>query len=56
MDASTRWARSLARSAQPEPGQGVIRAYLGGGDPDEAKRAERQIHEAIGALKQSGNH
>jgi len=35
-------------------GHNVIRAYLGGGDPNEAKRAERQIREAVGALKQSG--
>lgn len=37
-------------------GHNVIRAYLGKGDPKNAKRGERQIREAISALKQSGRY
>lgn len=37
-------------------GHNVIRAYLGEGDPDRAHRGERQIREAISALKQSARY
>jgi hypothetical protein len=32
-------------------GEGVIRAYLSQGNPEQATRAARQIREAISALK-----
>jgi hypothetical protein len=37
-------------------GHSVIRAYLGQGNPEHSYRAERQIREAIVALKQSGKY
>jgi hypothetical protein len=37
-------------------GHGIIRRYLGQGDIDESHRAERQVREAITALKQSGKY
>jgi hypothetical protein len=37
-------------------GHNVIRTYLGQGNPDRAHRGERQIREAISALKQSGRY
>jgi ParB-like chromosome segregation protein Spo0J len=37
-------------------GHNVIRAYLGQGNPDRAHRGERQIREAISALRQSGRY
>lgn len=37
-------------------GQGVIRAYLGDGNSSSARRGERQVREAISALKESGRY
>lgn len=37
-------------------GHVVIRTYLGQGNPERSHRAERQIREAISALKQSGRY
>lgn len=37
-------------------GEKTIIRYLGKGDPDKCKRGERQIREAISALKQSGRY
>src|SRR5262245_5586032 len=37
-------------------GGDVIRAYLGQGNPERSHRGERQIREAISALKQSGRY
>jgi hypothetical protein len=37
-------------------GVDIIRAYLGQGDPGRAHRAERQVREAISALKQSSRY
>jgi len=52
-------ARSkLAAGTDPshDIGHGVVRRYLGQGKPENALRGERQIREAISALKQSGRY
>src|SRR5262245_9678865 len=48
--------RLRGSSANMALGHNVIRAYLGQGNPERSHRGERQIREAISALKQSGRY
>jgi ParB-like nuclease domain len=52
----TRGALRVGNNVHRTLGVDVIRAYLGQGKPERAHRGERQIREAINALKQSGRY